>query len=181
MCMQRHQYNCMHHKHTRYIYMIFSVYSFIFLYIGWTREGVSGWGTLVWLRTFMLAATSDRTTEPMWSCPTNGWPWRVSMMLSSQRKLMWWVSAWYLKITLSPKLCYSIRNIVVLLLLVHVPSGHMVWLCGRSSMEDGPPTLLWTRSPSSSCLGRGRDSGDLSTQPVPPRCECIYTLCMIQY
>ena len=58
-------------------------------YIGWTREEVSGWGTLVWLRTSMLAATSDRTTEPMQRFPTNGWPWRVLTMPSSQRKLMW--------------------------------------------------------------------------------------------
>ena len=58
--------------------------------IGWTREGVSGWETLVWLRTFMLAATSNRMTEPMRSCPTNGWPWRVSTMPSSRRKRMWW-------------------------------------------------------------------------------------------
>ena len=39
-------------------------------------------------------------------------------------------------------------------------------------MEEGLPTLPWTRCPSSSCWGRGRDSRDLSTQPVPPRCEC---------
>ncbi len=55
---------------------------------------------------------------------------------------------------------------------VHVPSGRMVSLCGRCSMEDGPPTLPWTHCPSSGCWGRGRDSRYLSTQPVPPRCEC---------
>ncbi len=48
----------------------------------------------------------------------------------------------------------------------------MVWLCGRYSMEDGSPTLPWTRCPSSGCWERGTDSSYLSTQPVPLRCEC---------
>ncbi len=63
---------------------------------GWTRVVMSELVTLDWLKTCTALDILDRINELTSSCPTNGWHWKVSMMLNS--KQMWYVS------TSSPKM-----------------------------------------------------------------------------
>ena len=107
----------------------------------WTLS--SKWLTLVSVRALKQESTFVKTKPQPSSYRWSGWPLRAWKIMCSLRNLMWYDYKFDLpRWSFTSLTCVSLSNDSALPL--YFPSGHMVWLAGRFSLEGRYPIQTWT-------------------------------------